>query len=140
REDKPGTVYLQTFLPGNKVMQALAAQERDVFYEIEAHEREVSRMPPFTRLAGIIVSGKDEKMVMDLAAALGKCAPQGEGINTLGPAEAPFYRLRGNYRRRLLVRADKTVNLQKAVADWLACVKIPSTLRVYTDIDPQSFL
>lgn len=140
REERPGTVYLQTFVPGNKVMQAMAAQERDVFYEIEAQEREKSRMPPFSRLVGIIVSGKDEKQVLDTAAALGKCAPQGDGIGTLGPAEAPFYRLRGNYRRRLLVRAEKNVNVQKAVADWLACVKIPSTVRVYVDIDPQSFL
>jgi primosomal protein N' (replication factor Y) len=140
REDKPGTVYLQTFVPGNKVMQALTAQERDVFYEIEAHERELSRMPPYSRLAGIIVTGRDEQLVKDIAAALGRCAPQAEEINTLGPAEAPFYRLRGLYRRRLLVRAEKNVNIQKAVADWLACVKIPSSVRVYTDIDPQSFL
>lgn len=140
REERPGTVYLQTYVPGNKVMQALTAQQRDVFYEIEAGERENARMPPFTRLCGIVVSGKDEKQVMEVAAALGRCAPQGEEINTLGPAEAPFYRLRGNYRRRLLVRAEKNVNLQKAIADWLACVKIPSTVRVYTDIDPQSFL
>jgi primosomal protein N' (replication factor Y) len=140
REDKPGTVYLQTVVPGNKVMQALAAQERDVFYEIEAHERETARMPPYTRLAGIIVKGRDEKQVMDIANELGRCAPQGAEINTLGPAEAPFYRLRGLYRRRLLVRAEKNVNIQKAVAEWLACVKIPSTIRVYTDIDPQSFL
>ncbi len=140
REDKPGTVYLQTVVPGNKVMQALAAQERDVFYEIEAHERETARMPPYTRLAGIIVTGRDEKQVMDIANELGRCAPQGAEINTLGPAEAPFYRLRGLYRRRLLVRAEKNVNLQKAVAEWLACVKIPSMVRVYTDIDPQSFL
>lgn len=140
REEKPGTVYLQTFLPGNKVMQALAAQERDVFYEIEAHEREQAHMPPFSRLVGIIVAGKDEKQVREIAAALGRCAPQGEGVHTLGPAEAPFYRLRGNYRWRLLVRADKSLNVQKAIADWLACVKIPSTIRVYVDIDPQSFL
>ena len=140
REALPGHVYLQTFLPGNKVMQALAGHDRDAFLATEAAEREAAHMPPYTRLAGIIVSGKDEQLVMDTARALGKTAPQAPGIQTLGPAEAPFYRLRGNYRRRLLVRADKNLNLQQAIANWLAQVKVPSTIRVYVDIDPQSFL
>jgi len=140
REELPGHVYLQTFVPGNKVMIALAGHDRDEFLEIEAAEREAAHMPPFSRLAGIIVSGKDEKLVMDTAAALGRCAPQGEGLLTLGPAEAPIYRLRGNYRRRLLVRADKKIDLQKVIAQWLTQVKVPSTIRIYTDIDPQSFL
>ncbi len=140
REALPGRVYLQTWLPGNKVMQALAAHDRDRFLEIEAHERETSHMPPYSRLAGIIVFGKDEQQVMDMAIEAGKCAPQGQGIQTLGPAEAPFYRLRGNYRRRLLVRADKNVNLQKSIEGWLAQLKVPSTVRISVDIDPQSFL
>ncbi len=140
REELPGNVYLQTFLPQNKVMQALSKHDRDVFLEVEATEREAANMPPYTRLAGIIVSGKDEQLVMDTAKALGKIAPQGKGIQTLGPAEAPFYRLRGNYRRRLLVRADKTLDIQKAIAGWLGQVKVPSKIRIYTDIDPQSFL
>ncbi len=139
REDLQGHAYLQTYFPQNKVMQALAAHGRDAFLEVESDEREQAGMPPFTRLAGIIVSGKDEQMVMDVARDLGKTAPRGEGLDTLGPAEAPFYRLRGHYRRRLLVRADKKINLQKAVSDWLARNKIPSSIRVYVDIDPQSF-
>lgn len=140
REELPGHVYLQTFVPGNKVMQALAGHDRDAFLEVEAAERQAAQMPPFSRLAGIIVSGKDERLVMDTAVELGKRAPQGEGLLTLGPAEAPFYRLRGNYRRRLLVRADKKIDLQKVIEGWLAQVKTPSTIRIYTDIDPQSFL
>jgi len=140
RESLPGHVYLQTFLPGNKVMKALAGHDRDDFLATEAAEREAARMPPYTRLAGIVVSGKDEQLVLETARELGKCAPQAQGIQTLGPAEAPFYRLRGNYRRRLLVRADKTLNIQQGIAQWLEQVKIPSTIRVYVDIDPQSFL
>jgi len=140
RAEKPGRVYLQTFLPENKVMQALSVHGRDEFLQVEAQERESSHMPPYSRLAGIIVAGKDEQLVGDIAKALGRCAPQGQGISTLGPAEAPFYRLRGNYRRRLLVRADKNINIQKALAHWTAQVKIPGTIRVYIDIDPQSFL
>lgn len=135
-----GHVYVQTFNPDNPVMRALASGERDAFLEAEADAREDAGMPPFTRLAGIIVSGRDEAQVRDVAAALGRCAPQAEGLQTLGPAEAQLYRLRGKFRRRLLVRADKGLDLQKAVAHWLAGIKLPSTVRVQVDIDPYSFL
>ncbi len=140
REQLKGRVYLQTFYPGNKVMQAMAGHERDAFLDAEAHEREVAHMPPYSRLAAIIVAGKDEKQVTDVASTFGRHAPQGQGIQTFGPAEAPLYRLRGLYRRRLLVRADKELNIQKALEEWTGAIKIPSTVRVYIDIDPQGFL
>lgn len=140
REKLQGRVFLQTFLPENKVMQAMTGHDRDLFLEIEDGEREAAHMPPYSRLAGIIVSGKDEQLVMNTAKELGRTAPQGPNIQTLGPAEAPFYRLRGNYRRRLLVRADKNINIQKSIEQWIASIKTPSTIRIYIDIDPQSFL
>ncbi len=118
---------------------------RDEFLEVEAGEREVADMPPFSRLVGVIVSGREESQVMDVAKALGKTSPQGMTdsgykIQTLGPAPAPFARLRGRYRYRLLVRADKGVDVQKTVAQWVNGIKVPSTVRVYIDVDPQSFL
>ena len=140
REELPGQVYLQTYLPQNKVMQALSHHQRDDFLEAEAQERDAAHMPPFTRLAGVIVQGRDEAQVRDAAQALAKNAPHAAGLQILGPAEAPFYRLRGNYRRRLLLRADKEINVQRAIENWLAQVKLPSTVRVIVDIDPQSFL
>lgn len=140
REELKGQVYLQTWIPENRVMQALAGHGRDAFLDVEAQERERANMPPYSRLAGIIVSGRDEKQVDEVARALGMSAPQGEGIRTLGPAPAPLARLRGNYRKRLLVQADKTINIQKTIDGWMGTVKIPSTVRVQIDIDPQSFL
>ena len=71
--------------------------------------------------------------------ALGRAAPQGDKIQTLGPAEAPMYRLRGKFRRRLLVRSDKIIDIQKAIKHWVKEVKLPSKIRVQIDIDPQSF-
>ena len=139
READKGHVYLQTYNPESRVMQALASHDRDDFLEVEAAQREEARMPPFTRLAGIIVSGRDEPLVVDVSKALGRAAPFGQGLQTLGPADAPMYKLRGRFRRRLLVRAEKTIDIQKAIAHWLGSVKIPSTVRVQVDIDPQSF-
>lgn len=143
REAAKGYVYLQTFNPESRVMQALASGDRDEFLAIEREEREEAFMPPFSRLAGIIVSGRDERLVQDISVMLAQNAPRstdmGQGMDTLGPAEAPMYRLRGNYRRRLLVRADKSIDIQKALKHWISSIKIPSAVRVQIDIDPQSF-
>ncbi len=140
REEKNGTVYLQTFMPEHRIMKALQEGVRDSFLEVEAAEREQARMPPYARLAGIIVSGRDERQVIEISKELGKAAPQGPNINTFGPAPAPYAKLRGKYRYRFLVRTDKNVDIQKAIAKWVSQVKAPSAVRIAIDIDPQSFL
>lgn len=139
REAEKGHVYLQTFDPGARVMKALESGSRDDFLEVEAGSREAAKMPPYTRLAGIIVSGREEALVIDISRQLGMKAPHGTGVQTLGPADAPMYRLRGQYRRRLLVRADKSIDIQKTIAHWLKEVKVPAAVKVQVDIDPQSF-
>ena len=140
REEKKGHVYLQTFMPEHRIMKALADGARDAFLDVEAHERQQARMPPYSRLAGIIIAGRDEYEAITIAQELGKAAPAVAGVQILGPAPAPFSRLRGKFRYRLLVRADKQVNIQKVLDEWLALVKVPTSVRVTVDIDPQSFL
>ncbi|HCQ71673.1 MAG TPA: primosomal protein N' [Rhodospirillaceae bacterium] len=140
RAEKPGHVYLQTYMPQHRIMQALAAAGRDAFLQAEAAEREAAHMPPFARLAGIIVTGRDEAQALGVAKALARVAPQEANVQTFGPAPAPMARLRGRYRFRLLVRAEKTINLQKTVLDWVNSIKVPSTVRHIIDIDPQSFM
>jgi primosomal protein N' (replication factor Y) len=139
REEEKGSVYLQTFNPESRVMKALCSMRRNDFLEVEAMQREAAHMPPYSRLAGIIVSGREEGQVLEASKILGQSSPHGQGIETLGPADAPMYRLRGKYRRRLLVRADKKIDLQKAVEHWLSGTKLPASVRVQVDIDPQSF-
>lgn len=139
REEEKGSVYLQTFNPESRVMKALCSMRRNDFLEVEAMQREAAHMPPYSRLAGIIVSGREEGQVLEASKMLGQSSPHGQGIETLGPADAPMYRLRGKYRRRLLVRADKKIDLQKAVEHWLSGTKLPASVRVQVDIDPQSF-
>lgn len=140
RHGKPGQVLIQTANVDNPVMQALANGDRDGFLAAEAEMREVVTMPPFGRLAGIIVSGLDEGNVDGVANALGRTAPYGEGILTLGPAPAPMALLRGRHRRRLLLKVDKSISIQKVLRNWLEPIRIPSNVRVQVDVDPYSFL
>ncbi|CAO3423465.1 primosomal protein N' [Azospirillum doebereinerae] len=140
RGERPGRVMLQTFMPEHPVMQALAAGDRDGFYQLEAEMRQEAGMPPFGRLAALIVSGEDPTLVDRVAMALGREAPRGETIHVLGPAPAPLALLRGRHRRRLLLKAPRATQVQPLIADWLSRVEIPPSIRVQIDVDPYSFL
>lgn len=140
REQLKGHVYLQTYNAEQRVMQMIAADDRDGFLEAEANERQSAKMPPFSRLAALIITGKDESNTKDVAMMIGRAAPRAEGVQILGPAPAQMYRIRGQFRQRILIRADKILNIQKMIAEWLGSLKVPSSVRVVIDIDPQNFL
>ena len=140
REQLKGHVYLQTYNAEQRVMQMIAADDRDGFLEAEAAERQSAKMPPFSRLAALIITGKNEAQTKDIAMMIGRAAPRAEGVQILGPAPAQMYRIRGQFRQRILIRADKALHIQKMIAEWLGSLKIPSSVRVVIDIDPQNFL
>ena len=140
RADRPGSVLLQTFQPEHPVMQALTGGDRDRFIETEAEARKQHDMPPYGRLAAVIVSGRDERAVDDAAAALGRKAPRVDGVTVLGPAPAPIAVVRGRHRRRLLMRARKDVNIQDILRRWVFAMKPGGGVRITVDIDPYSFM
>jgi primosomal protein N' (replication factor Y) len=140
RAERPGTVYLQTFDPDHPVMRALQSGERDRFLAEEAAARRRRGMPPFGRLAALIVAAEDAETADAVASAFARSAPQMPGLDVLGPAPAPLAVLRSRHRRRFLVRADRALMLQPVLRAWLQRVKVPSSARIQVDIDPYSFL
>src|SRR5260370_35821960 len=109
---------------GQRVMQALAAGDRDGFLAAEASARRAAGLPPFGRLAALIVSAGDPDSADFASRALARAAPLLPGISVLGPAPAPLAILRGRHRRPFLVKAERTANLQAVLRDWLRPVKL----------------
>lgn len=140
RAQRSGRVLIQTYMPDQPVMQALASGDRDRFLETEAAARRGAGLPPFGRLAALIVSAADAEGADFAARALARSAPQFPGLSVLGPAPAPLAILRGRHRRRFLVKAERTVDLQAALRGWLARVRLAGSARLQIDIDPYSFL
>jgi primosomal protein N' (replication factor Y) len=140
RAERPGIVYIQTWMPDHGVMAALLANDRDRFLALEAESRRAHGMPPYGRLAALIISAPDDESADFTARALARAAPHLPGVETLGPAPAPLRVLRGRHRRRFLVKARREVNLQAVLRQWLARVKVPGNVRLQLDIDPYSFL
>lgn len=132
---------LQTYAPEHPVIAAIASGDREAFYAREIEARRVAVLPPFGRLAGIIISAADRASCYGYAMALRRAAPESGPVMVLGPSEAPLAVLRGRHRFRLLVQAPRAVDLQGFLRDWLAeAPPVRGSLRVQVDIDPQSFL
>ena len=140
RADLPGKVMLQTYSPEHPVMLALQAGDKDNFIELQLDERHVQNMPPFGRLAGLIISAPTAEMADKVAQELSFKAPNIQDVDILGPAPAPLAILRGRHRRRLLLKSKRGVNIQKVLRDWLAKVNCPTQARIQIDIDPYSFV
>jgi primosomal protein N' (replication factor Y) len=141
REAAPGRGLLQTYQPEHPVMQALIAGDRDAFYSREIAAREEAGLPPFVRLAGLIVSAKDGPQAEAYARKLAAAAPREEHVRVLGPAEAPLALIRGRRRWRLLVKSPRNFDLSRYLRKWLAAgPKAKGSVQVIVDVDPQSFL
>ncbi len=140
REDFKGRALIQTYQPQHPLMQALKAHNRDQFMAREKEQRQGAEMPPFGKLAAIVISGKIEADVRRFGQQLAASAPTAKGVRVLGPAPAPLSRLKGQHRYRLLLKAPRSLPLQKYLTTWLSSQKTPSALRLKVDIDPYSFM
>lgn len=125
RGEKKGTVYLQTLYPENAVLQALVENNREKFLALEKKTRRLLKMPPFGKLAAVIVSGPNQEETEKTALWLGQTAPNNEFVSTLGPAPAPIFMLRNKFRYRLLLKTAKNIRIQDVLRDWLKRIKIP---------------
>lgn len=141
RGEKPGRALLQTHDPSHPVLKALVSGDPERFYAAEAASREAAGLPPFGRLAGLIVSANSQAEAENHARALARCAAPPDGVVVLGPAEAPLAVLRGRHRMRLIVKTAREVNLQDYLRAWLkSAPRAKGSVRVQVDVDPQSFL
>ena len=158
RGEKRGRGLLQTYQPGHPVIRALLSGDAERFHEEETASRRNAGLPPFGRLAALIVQGHDNAGTHAHARALARAAhhlppsprwkvapaggmPQDDEVVVLGPAEAPLAILRGKHRFRLLVKAPRSADLQgflRAVLE--AAPPERGGVRVLVDVDPQNFM
>ncbi len=141
RADKPGEALMQTYQPDHPVIRAILSGNEEDFWNAEAEARSQAQMPPFGRMAGIILSAEEQQIAMEAGMRLARNdAPlRRAGAVVYGPAPAPIARVRGWHRVRMLVKAPKGVALQGAVSEWVNTTPMPRNLRLTIDIDPQSF-
>ena len=122
------------------MFQSLASGDRDSFLATEVELRQAALMPPFGKLAAVILSGPDEKETEQMAWHIAGTKPQFQQVDIFGPTAAPIARIRGRYRMRFLLRAPKDVDLQTIIRQWLDEIRLPARMQLQIDIDPYNFL
>ncbi|MFO6464673.1 primosomal protein N' [Jannaschia sp. KMU-145] len=142
RAEAPGVALLQTYQTEHPVIRAIIAGDEEAFWAEEAAQRRAAGVPPYGRMAGIVISDPDARTAFDLGNALARRTDALEliGAEVFGPAPAPIARIRGRHRVRLLVKAPRQAPIQAALAQWVGSVEVPRSSRLSIDIDPQSFL
>jgi len=158
RREREGHALIQTWQPDHPVIEALVSGDAERFYAQETEQRRRGALPPFGRLAAIVVSCEDKGAAEAHARALARTAhampagkgfrvaplggaPEGDEITLLGPAEAPIAVLRKRHRFRLAAKAPRRADLQGFLRALIAVAPQPrGGVRVAIDVDPQSFL
>ena len=142
RGPKGGVVIVQTFNPDHYSIVSAARHDYRAFARRELANRRELHYPPFGRLVRILVSGSDQRKVVERAEAIGRGLAEhlAETQGTLlGPAAAPIGQIKGRYRWHLIVKARSArvaQDLLKSTEDLLA----PSGVQVAVDVDPLAML
>ncbi len=141
RASRHGKAFLQTYHPDHPVMKAMVSGDREAFYAQELLAREAGGMPPFGRLAALIVSANAQQDAMAFSRQLLSAAPMAEGVRLFGPADAPVAMIRGRHRVRLLAQSGKDFDLSGYMRFWLSHAERPrGDIKIQIDIDPMSFM
>ncbi len=139
RAEAAGTVLIQTYHPQHPIMQALVKHDRDAVMGLERALRQQGGWPPYGQLAAILLDGVSESAVRSAGQKLAQRAPVDARLRVLGPAPAPLSKLRGQYRYRLLVKAQPGISLQRTLRAWLADAKFKG-VRIKIDVNPYYFM
>jgi primosomal protein N' (replication factor Y) (superfamily II helicase) len=141
RGASPETVVFQTYAPDHPAIRAAAAHDPEIFYTQEEPERRAAALPPYGRLANVLVWGRDKAAVASHAAALGESLAEiAGGLDVLGPSPAPLERLKGMWRWHLLVKGAVDAPISQVLAAALKATRGREGVSVAVDVDPVSLL
>jgi primosomal protein N' (replication factor Y) (superfamily II helicase) len=140
RGEKPGRALVQSYAPEHPLMKALTRGDREAYFAQEKIIREMAKLPPYGRLAAIILSGNEASEVERFARSLAQLIPPTDDIDVLGPAQAPIAVMRGRHRFRFLVKAGRDKDIQGFLRKWLGEIKPKGSLSLQIDVDPYGFL
>jgi primosomal protein N' (replication factor Y) (superfamily II helicase) len=144
RGDQPGEVVIQSYFPDHYTFQLACGQRFEDFYARESRYRKAMFYPPFTALAGILVTDRDAGRAARTAREVGEFLDtvRSNSIRILGPAPAPLERIKRLHRHQLLIKSSSRSLLHrmlKQLQGHLEESKIGAT-RVIVDVDPVSLL
>ena len=139
REGKISTIYFQTYTPDDEILLNISKNDPNIFLQNELLLRKNKKLPPFYRLISLIISGKNELLIMKFATSIKLKLPKMTEVNILGPVLAPITKLRKKYRCRILIKYPKNLFMQKYLSQSLNKIKITPGIKLEVDVDPINF-
>ncbi len=139
RDGDTSSIYFQTYTPDDETLLNISRNDPHKFLNKELLLREEKNLPPFCRLISLIISGKDEFLIMKFANNLKLKIPKIKKVNILGPVLAPITKLRKKCRCRILIRYPKNLFIQQYLSQFLDKIKITPGIKLEVDVDPINF-
>jgi primosomal protein N' (replication factor Y) len=144
RGEQPGEVVIQSYFPDHYTFQLAVMQRFEDFYARESRYRKAMFYPPFTVLAGVMVTDRDPTRAATLARDIGEFLDslRSNAVRILGPAPAPVERIKKVHRHQLLIKSSSRSALHQMLGRLQSYIeenKIGAT-RVIIDVDPVSLL
>ena len=101
--------------------------------------REKNNLPPFRRLIAIIISSKDRSFSLQGAREIKVKLNQINNLEVMGPVDSPLFKIKNNFRSRLLIKFENQIFMQKKITKVLNGLKISSKIKLTVDVDPINF-
>ncbi len=139
REGNISTIFFQTYTPNDEILLNISKNDPHAFLRNELLLRKEKKLPPFYRLISIIISGKNELLIMKFAIDIKSKLPKINKVNILGPVLAPIIKLKKKYRCRILIRYPRNLFIQKYLSQSLNKIKITHGIKLEVDVDPINF-
>ena len=139
REGSYSTIFFQTYTPEDEVLINISKNNPSIFLKKELLLRKEKKLPPFYRLISLIISGKNESLIMKLAINIKSNIPKINQVNVLGPVLAPISKIKKKYRCRILIKYPKNLFIQKYLWEMLNKFKLTSGIKLEVDVDPINF-
>lgn len=140
RGHSKGEVIVQTSLPDNATISIAASQDFLKFYEEEIAIREMFGYPPFSCLAKLTFSGKNEKETKHSAEAIRQqiiyFLPKEFEIHPIIPSG--HAKIKDKFRFQLLLRGPSIYPMNQAINFARDQVRLPKTIYLLVDINPTS--
>lgn len=142
RGEQPGRVVLQTRQPEHYALSCASRQDLDQLLHEEDSIRKLLKYPPHGQLARLLFEDESERRALETAQGLVEAMRERNqgAVQILGPAPAPFERLRGRFRQHVLLKCENRGPIREVARVALEEKPRWSSTRISLDIDPQNLL
>jgi primosomal protein N' (replication factor Y) len=145
RSEKKGTVFVQTFLPGQPAIVFALGNNYRGFVAEELKHRRACNLPPFWRLAVIGMRDRDFDRLTAVGQAMREridviVAQQQLNVKIRGPIPAVISRVQRFHRIQIIIQAPEVVTMQRLFSQLRPCQPIHSSAKVAIDIDPVNLM